>query len=342
VTLTPSCTHALELAALVAGLSPGDEVVMPSWTFVSTANAVALRGATPVWADVRPETLTLDVDSVAAAITPSTKAIVVVHYGGVAADMDALVALAETRGLTLIEDAAHALLATWRGRPLGTLGTLGCLSFHVQKNVSCGEGGALLVAAESRAEAIEQAAANGTNRHALLRGETREYRWLGLGSAWELGGLAAAFLRGQLEAADWLTARRLHIWRLYERALTPVAPELGVRLARVPGEAEPNGHIFWLMLPGRAARDAFIAAMGDRGIDARFHYVPLHRAPAAQRFARAGAGLAVTEAAGDGLVRLPVWAGMDDADAERVAAAALDALGSADRSARTGRAARMS
>ena len=217
VRMTPSCTDALELAMLLCGVGPGDEVLVPSWTFVSTANAIVLRGATPVWVDVEPGTLNLDPEAAAAAVTSRTRAVVAVHYAGIAADMDALGALAQRHDLVLVEDAAHALLGRWRGRALGSIGRLGCLSFDSQKNVSAGEGGALLVNDPSLVEAAVVAADFGTNRAQHLRGEVGRYEWVARGSAWGLAGLAAALLRAGLELAEETTQRRLAVWTRYRR-----------------------------------------------------------------------------------------------------------------------------
>jgi dTDP-4-amino-4,6-dideoxygalactose transaminase len=318
VRMMPSCTDALECAMLLCGVGPGDEVIVPSWTFVSTANAIVLRGATPVWVDVEPGTLNLDPEAAAAAVTSRTRAVVAVHYAGIATDLDALGALAQRHDLTLVEDAAHALLARWRGRALGSIGRLGCLSFDPQKNVSAGEGGALLVNDPDLVEAAVVAADRGTNRAQHLRGEAARYEWVASGSAWGLAGLAAALLRAGLELAEEATQRRLAVWARYQEAFAPLMAAGRLQTPRIPAAAEQNGHIFWLMLPTRGARDALIAHLSRHGIDARFHFVPLHTTAAGLRFGRSAGTLPVTTAAGEGLVRLPRWSGMDEEDVDAV------------------------
>ena len=342
VRMMPSCTDALECALLLCGVGPGDEVLVPSWTFVSTANAIVLRGATPVWVDVEPGTLNLDAEAAAAAVTSRTRAVVAVHYAGVAADMDALGALARRHDLVLVEDAAHALLARWRGRALGSIGRLGCLSFDPQKNASAGEGGALLVNDVGLVEAAVVAADRGTNRAQHLRGEAARYEWVAKGSAWGLAGLAAALLRAELELAKEATQRRLAVWRRYREALAPLMAADRLQIPRIPAAAEHNGHIFWLMLPTRGERDELLAHLAGHGIDARFHFVPLHTTAAGRRYGRSAGTLPVTSAAGEGLVRLPLWSAMDEQVVDAVVGAVVAwAAGPRAGALRTGRAAPM-
>ncbi|MDB5406589.1 MAG: dTDP-4-amino-4,6-dideoxygalactose transaminase [Rhodospirillales bacterium] len=308
--LTTSCTTALEMAAILAGVGPGDEVVMPSYTFVSTANAFVLRGATPVLVDVDPATQNIDPEQVERAITPRTKAIVPVHYAGVACDMDALCAIARRHGLLLIEDAAQALLSTYRGRPLGSFGQLGTISFHDTKNTSSGEGGALLVNDPALVERAYVIRDKGTNRHQMLRGEVDKYTWCDVGSSFLPSEVTAAFLLAQLEASDATAESRRHTWQTYHRAFAAAEAQGLVRRPFIPPGCEHNGHIYYLILPSTAARGVFLARMKERGISAPFHYVPLHDSPAGRRFGRVGGSLAATEIAGSRLIRLPLWRDM--------------------------------
>lgn len=319
--LTPSGTAALELAALLLDLKPGDEVIMPSFTFVTTASAFALRGAIPVFVDIRPDTFNLDERLVRAAITPQTRAIVAVHYGGCPCNMEALRRLADDHGLLLIEDAAHALGASWYDKPLGSFGDLACLSFHETKNIICGEGGALLV---NRADLAERAGIlrqKGTNRDSFLAGLTEKYTWIDLGSSYVASELTAAFLWGQIENEAVITSRRRTLWNNYYQKL--VAGEvLGCyTLQRYPAGAQLNGHLFALVLPDPAQRPAFLAYLRDQGIGAVFHYVPLHDAPAGRRFGRCGSAMHETERIAAALVRLPLYFEMDEAAQARVISA---------------------
>jgi len=323
--LTQSATAALEMAALLAELGPGDEVVMPAFAYVSCANAVALRGAKPVFVDVRRESLNIDPQAVADALTPRTRAILVLHYAGVPCDMAPILELAERRGLLVIEDAAHALLSTWRGRMAGTLGHLGILSFHATKNVACGEGGALLVNDARFAERAERLLYKGTDRADFLRGERPRYVWVDLGSSFALGELAAAFLLAQLEAADEITRERRAQWQRYDQALQSLDKE-SVRRPAVPAGVGHNGHIYYLVLGSPEERERFIAAMRARGITTPFHYVPLDDTPAGRKLGRTAASLAETRHAAPRLVRLPLWHAMGEAQ-DAVIAAVLEELG---------------
>ena len=308
--MTPSCTAALEMAALLLDAEPGDEVIVPSFTFVSSANAFVARGLVPVFVDVRPDTLCIDVDGVAAAVGPRTRAVVAVHYGGVACDMEPLLDL----GIPVIEDAAHALPASWRGRPLGSFGTMATFSFHETKNVQCGEGGALVVNDPdlvARAEVLQE---KGTDRTRFFRGEVDKYTWVDVGSSYLLSEVATAFLWAQLEAIDEVTARRMRVWEAYDEAFA----ELDVPRPVVPDGAQHAAHLYYLLLADRAERDAFIAALDERGVHAVFHYQPLHSSPAGVRYGRTSGPLPVTDGVSERLVRLPLWAGLTDADVERV------------------------
>jgi dTDP-4-amino-4,6-dideoxygalactose transaminase len=309
--LTHSCTAALEMAFILAGIGPGDEVILPSFTFVSTANALVLRGGIPVFVDIRSDTLNLDETQIKAAITPRTKAICPVHYAGVACQMDAIRALAERYGLLVIEDAAQGILADYHGQPLGTLGHLGCLSFHETKNITSGEGGALLVNDERLVKRAEIIREKGTNRSSFFRGEVDKYTWVDIGSSFLPSELIAAFLWAQMEEADSITARRLAIWQTYHDAFAAIEAEGRVRRPVVPDDLRHNAHMYYLLLPDLAARTAFIAALKAAGIHAVFHYVPLHSAPAGQRYGRAQGDLPVTGDISDRLVRLPLWLGVE-------------------------------
>jgi dTDP-4-amino-4,6-dideoxygalactose transaminase len=320
VLMTHSCTGALEMAALLAGVGPGDEVVMPSFTFVSTANAFVLRGATPVFVDVDPDTLNIDPRRAADAVTSRTRALVAVHYGGIGCDMEALGALADDRGLLLVEDAAQCIGASWGGRALGTFGALGALSFHETKNVSCGEGGALLINDERLVERAEILQEKGTNRQRFARGEVDHYTWVDVGSSVLMSDISAALLAGQLRRVAEINAARMAIWDAYHAAFEPLEQAGLVRRPVVPQAAGHNAHLYRLQLADRATRDGLIAALASAGISAYFHYVPLHSAPAGLRHARVHGPMDVTESAAARLVRLPLWVGLSADDVARVAA----------------------
>ena len=329
--LSHSCTAALEMAAMLADVGPGDEVIMPAYTFVSTANAFVLRGATPVFVDIRPDTLNLDETLVERAVTPRTRAICVVHYAGVACEMDLLTDIAQRYRLMIIEDAAQALLSTYRGRSLGAIGDLGAVSFHETKNVIAGEGGALLIRDEplvARAEIIRE---KGTNRSSFFRGEVDKYTWVDIGSSYLPSEIIAAFLYAQLESAHELTERRRHAWTRYHHAFADLESAGLVRRPIVPPECGHNAHLYYLLLPDLAARTATITRLKERGIAALFHYIPLDTSPAGRRFARASGTLSVTHAVSDRLVRLPLWPGLTDAEIDRVIEETRDAVARATR-----------
>jgi dTDP-4-amino-4,6-dideoxygalactose transaminase len=322
--LTHSCTAALEMAAILADLKPGDEVIMPSYTFVSTANAVVVRGAVPVFVDIRSDTLNLDETLVEAAITPKTKAIFVVHYAGVCAEMDALREIARAKGLLLVEDAAQAILATYKGRQAGTLGDLACFSFHASKNIVSGEGGALVTNQTELAERAEVIREKGTNRAKFMLGLVDKYTWVDIGSSYVPSELVAAFLNAQLLEADEITAERRAIWDQYHRAFADLeARDLGVRRPIVPDYCVHNGHLYYLIMPDQRTRDALIPSLRNRGITAPFHYVPLHSSPAGRRFGRLASSLKETDAMSGRLIRLPLWSGMTT-EIERIIAAVFD------------------
>lgn len=326
VLLTSSCTSALEMAVMLAGIGPGDEVIMPSFTFVSTASAVALRGGIPVFAEIREDSFNLDPESVADAVTPRTRAILPVHYAGVGCDMNELTRLSLAHDLTLIEDAAQGILARRDARPLGAFGQLGCLSFHETKNVTCGEGGALLINDEQLVERAEILQEKGTNRSKFFRGQVDKYTWVDLGSSFLTSEINAAFLWAQLEHADEITERRLAHWSRYHLAFGDLERSERLRRPIVPDRAEHNAHMYAILLPSREKRDRLIAALAAEGVMAVFHYVPLHSSPAGLRYGRAAGSLRVTEAVSDRLVRLPLWAGMTSVHIDRVVAAVAAAV----------------
>lgn len=326
--LTHSCTAALEMSALLADLQPGDEVIMPSFTFVSTANAFVLRGAVPVFVDIRPDTLNLDERLVEAAITPKTRAIVPVHYAGVACEMDALMDIAQRHGLLVIEDAAQALGSTYKGRALGSIGDLAALSFHETKNVIAGEGGALLVNAPRFAERAEIIREKGTNRSQFFRGQVDKYTWVDVGSSYLPSELIAAFLMAQFDEAQDITQRRLAIWSRYQEAFA--AHESTERLRRpiVPEHCQHNAHMYYLLLPSLVHRTRLIDKVKAAGIQTVFHYIPLHSAPAGRRYGRVGsasAELPITDSVSDRLLRLPLWCGLES-EQSRVIEALIEAM----------------
>ena len=326
VLLTGSCTSALEMAMLLLDLEPGDEVIMPSFTFVSTASAVALRGAVPVFVDIRPDTLNIDPARVESAIGERTRAILPVHYAGVGASMDALQELAAAHRLTVVEDAAQAMLAGFGGRPLGSIGQLGCISFHETKNLTCGEGGALVINEADWVERAEILQEKGTNRSAFFRGTVDKYTWMELGSSYLTSEINAAFLWAQLEDAAAITAARMAVWERYHQRFEELERRGRVRRPVIPGGCAHNAHMYYLLLPDLAARDGLISALDAQGVQAVFHYVPLHSSPAGRRYGRAHGPLDVTDRVSDTLVRLPLWVGMSETDVDRVVQGVESAL----------------
>lgn len=318
--LTHSCTAALEMAALLLDIQPGDEVVMPSYTFVSTANAFVLRGGVPVFVDIRDDTLNLDETLVESAITPRTRAIVPVHYAGVACEMDAILDVARRHDVRIVEDAAQGVMSTYRGRALGSIGDLGAFSFHETKNVISGEGGALLVndpALALRAEVIRE---KGTDRSRFFRGEVDKYTWQEVGSSFLPGELIAAFLWAQLEEADRITQQRLASWQRYHDLLAPLEARGVLRRPIVPAECRHNAHMYYVLLAPDVDRQAVLQEFRQNGISSVFHYVPLHASPAGRHYGRVHGVLDVTERQSERLVRLPLWVGLPEAQQDRVVA----------------------
>lgn len=325
--LTHSCTAALEMAAILSEAGPGDEVIMPSYTFVSTANAFVLRGATPVFVDIRPDTLNLDEKLVEAAITPRTKAIVVVHYAGVACEMDTIMDIARRHKLMVIEDAAQGIHATYRGKPLGGIGQLAALSFHETKNVISGEGGALLINDPALAERAEIVWEKGTNRSKFLRGQVDKYTWVDVGSSFLPSELIAAFLWPQLEDTVSICKRRLEIWQAYHAALKPLWDAGRIQGPTIPEGCVQNAHMYYLLANNAEEQHMILRRLKEQGIGALFHYVPLHSSPAGLRFGRSHGELKVTDDIWTRLIRLPLWPDMLPEDIEQVSAAVKGALG---------------
>jgi dTDP-4-amino-4,6-dideoxygalactose transaminase len=328
--LTQSCTAALELSALLCDLTPGDEVILPSFTFTSTANAFVLRGAVPVFVDIRPDTLNIDEQLIEAAITPRTRAIVVVHYAGVACEMDAILDIAMRHDLLVIEDAAQGVMAAYRGRPLGGIGHLGCFSFHATKNIVSGEGGSLQINDDRYVRRAEIIREKGTNRSEFLRGQVDKYTWVDVGSSLLPSELTGAFLWAQLEHADEITARRLALWEAYHAAFAELESEGLLRRPIVPDHCSHNAHLYYLLLPSPEQRTAFIAGLRRLGIQAVFHYVPLHSAPLGLRVGRVAGPMVNTDSLSERLVRLPLWVGLEHVQDE-VIGRALEQLAHVDR-----------
>lgn len=324
--LTHSCTSALDLAALLLDLAPGDEVIMPSYTFVSTANAFVLRGAVPVFVDIREDTLNLDERLIEDAITPRTRAIAPVHYAGVGCEMDAIVAIAQRHGLRIVEDAAQGIKAGYRGRPLGAIGDLGCFSFHETKNIISGEGGCLLVNDETFAARAEIIREKGTDRGRFFRGEVDKYTWQDVGSSLLPSEIIAAYLYAQLEDADAITAERLASWARYHAMLAPLEAEGRLRRPIIPAHCQHNGHLYYVLMNSAQERSSVLAAMKRSHIGAVFHYVPLHSAPAGRRFGRVHGDLALTNDLSRRLIRLPLFFGISPAQQQRVCEVLFDVL----------------
>jgi dTDP-4-amino-4,6-dideoxygalactose transaminase len=322
VFLTTSCTHALEIAMLLLDLEPGDEVICPSFTFVSTANAIALRGATPVFVDVRADTLNLDERLLAGAVTSQTRAIMVVHYAGVGCEMDAILEIAERHGLMVVEDNAHGLFGHYKGRRLGSFGAVSTLSFHETKNVTCGEGGAIVVNDQRYVERVEILREKGTNRTRFFRGQVDKYTWVDVGSSYLPSDLLAAYLVAQLESVAAIQARRHALWGRYARELAEWAASADVRLPVVPGHCDHPAHIFYLLFASLEARTAFIAHLRAHNVLALFHYQPLHLSDMGRRFGGRPGQCPVTERVADRLVRLPLFFQMTDEEQSLVIDAA--------------------
>lgn len=317
--LTHSCTGALEMAAILCDIKPGDEIILPSYTFVSTANAFALRGGVPVFVDIRPDTLNLDEGLIEAAITAKTKVIVPVHYAGVPCEMDKIMAIAEQHDLLVVEDAAQALLSTYQGKALGSIGHFGCLSFHETKNIISGEGGALLINDERFAERAEVIREKGTNRSQFFRGEVDKYTWVDIGSSYLPGELVSAFLYAQLERADEIIAKRRSISASYAIQLA-FLQQAGFLRMPIFGK-DSNGHMFYILLDNLDTRTRLIAFLKAQGILSLFHYVPLHSSPAGRKYGRTGSSMQQTDEFSERLLRLPLFYEMSEDDIERVCAA---------------------
>ena len=308
--LTHSCTAALEMAAILAGIRPGDEMIMPSYTFVSTANAFVLRGGVPVFVDIRPDTLNIDETKIEAAITRRTKAIVPVHYAGVACAMEAILKIAKRHKLLVIEDAAHGIMSTYKGKALGSMGHLGAYSFHETKNIISGEGGALLINDPrflKRAEIIRE---KGTNRSQFFRGQVDKYTWVDIGSSYLPGEVIAAFLWAQMEEAKTITARRLALWKHYHKVLAPLDAAGLLRRPIVPEGCRQNAHMYYVLLAPGTDRQRIFKAFKRHNIISVFHYVPLHASPAGKRYGRAHGDLTVTNSVSERVIRLPLWVGL--------------------------------
>lgn len=316
--LTHSCTAALEMSAILANVGPGDEVIMPSFTFVSTANAFVLRGATPVFVDIRPDTLNIDERLIKAAITPKTKAIAVVHYAGVACEMDAILQIARKHDLMVIEDAAQALLSTYKGRPAGTFGQLAALSFHETKNVISGEGGALLVNDPALIERAEIIWEKGTNRSRFFRGQVDKYTWVDIGSSYLPSEVIAAFLWSQLEDAEAVTERRRELWNYYHDGFAALERQGRVRRPHVPSDCITNGHIYYLIMSSHERQAALLNALKEIQINAVFHYIPLHSSEAGLKYGRVAGSMRNTDDLSNRLVRLPMFADLSDEQLDRV------------------------
>jgi TDP-4-keto-6-deoxy-D-glucose transaminase len=310
--LTHSCTAALEMAAILSGVGIGDEVIMPSFTFVSTANAFVLRGATPVFVDIRPDTLNIDETKIEQAITPRTRAIVPVHYAGVGCDMDAIMEIARRHDLLVIEDAAQGLIGRYRDRPLGSIGHMAALSFHETKNIISGEGGALLINDPRFVDRAEIIWEKGTNRSQFFRGQVDKYTWVDLGSSYLPGEIIAAFLWAQMEQADAITKRRLDIWADYHESFVDLERTGTVRRPIVPRECVHNAHMYYLLLPSLERRTTCIDRLKAKGIQSVFHYVPLHSSPFGRSIGRSVGDMSNTDAASERLVRLPLWLGLEE------------------------------
>jgi dTDP-4-amino-4,6-dideoxygalactose transaminase len=319
--LTHSCTAALEMTALLIDIRRGDEVIMPSFTFVSTANAFVLRGGVPVFVDIRPDTLNIDEALIESAINPRTKAIVPVHYAGVGCEMDPIMEIARRHGLFVIEDAAQGVMSRYKDRALGSIGHFGALSFHETKNIIAGEGGAVLVNAADFIAQAEVIREKGTDRAKFFRGEVDKYTWQAIGSSFLPSDITAAFLWGQLEDAESLISRRQAIWNRYHQAFESLEARGLVVRPTIPDHCQHNGHIYYLILPERDARDKMLSALKSAGIGAIFHYVPLHSSPAGREYGRAAADLPHTDRISECLVRLPIWVGMTGVEIDHVISA---------------------
>ena len=324
--LTTSGSTALDMAVLLCGLEPGDEVILPSFTFSSTANSVILAGGVPVFVDIRPDTMNIDETKIEAAVTPRTKAIMAVHYAGVACEMETILAIAEKYHLIVIEDAAQGVMSSWRGKALGTIGTFGCYSFHETKNYSMGEGGALIINDPSYIEAAEIMREKGTDRAKFFRGQVDKYTWVDFGGSYLPSELNAAYLYAQLEHADEILADRMSLWNAYHAAFEPYQKRGRVDIPTVPEDCVHNAHMYYLKLRDLEERTAFISHMKEHGVQTVFHYIPLHSAPAGLKYGRFHGDDVYTTRESERLVRLPMYYGMSEADRKTVIDAAVSFL----------------
>lgn len=323
--LTHSCTAALEMAAILADIKPGDEVIMPSFTFVSTANAFVLRGGIPVFVDIRPDTLNLDETKIEAAITPKTRAIAPVHYAGVGCDMDAIMEIARRHNLTVIEDAAQCIMSSYKGRPLGAIGHFGALSFHETKNIISGEGGALLVNDERFIQRAEIIWEKGTNRSQFFRGQVDKYTWVDIGSSFLPSEILAAFLWAQVEDVASITARRVGIWNRYHERFAEAEKRGLFRRPVIPADCTNNAHMYYLLTRDHSMQMRILQGLKTKGIQAVFHYIPLHSAPAGRKYGRVHGNMQVTDKTSETLVRLPMWIGLEDRDVDVIADLVIEA-----------------
>jgi dTDP-4-amino-4,6-dideoxygalactose transaminase len=326
VLLTHSCTGALEMAVLLAGIEPGDEVIVPSFAFPSLPNAIALRGGVPVFVDIRADTLNLDERLVEGAITERTRAIAPIDYAGVGCEMESFAAIAQTHAVVVIEDAAQGYGASYRDRPLGSRADVACLSFHETKNVTSGEGGALLVNRPEWVERAEVIQEKGTNRSQFFRGQVDKYTWVELGSSYLVSDIGAAFLWAQLQEAREITARRIAIWDAYHEALEALEEDGLLRRPVVPEHCSHNAHMYYVLLAAASDRDGLIQRLADEGVNATFHYVPLHSSPAGLHYGRVHGAMEVTDDLSARLVRLPLWVEMNEDHVARVVDAVRGAL----------------
>lgn len=322
--LTTSCTHATEMAALLLNIKEGDEVIMPSYTFVSTADAFVLRGATAVFVDIDPKTMNMDANLIENAITEKTKAIVPVHYAGIACDMDKILSIAQKYHLAVVEDAAQGIMSTYKGQPLGSMGDFGCYSFHETKNFSMGEGGALLIKHASRIEDAEVIREKGTNRSKFFRGQIDKYTWIEAGSSYLPSDMNAAYLWAQLEKASAILKFRMDLWNYYYNMLTPLADMGCLELPFVPEYCTHNAHMFYIKLADIRQRTEFIEYMKLRGVNCVFHYIPLHTAPAGIKYGRFSGEDIYTTKESERLIRLPMWFGISESDREIVVKSIFD------------------
>lgn len=326
VLLTHSCTAALEMSSLLLNIQPGDEIIMPSYTFVSTANAFVLRGGVPVFVDIRPDTLNIDENLIADAITERTKAIVPVHYAGVSCEMDTILPIAKQHNVKIVEDAAQGVMSTYKGRALGSIGDLGAYSFHETKNVISGEGGCILINDPSLSLQAEIIREKGTNRTQFFRGHVDKYTWQDVGSSFLPGELISAFLWAQLEVAEQITQQRIDIWNEYHRLLESLENRGLLRRPIIPDHCQHNAHMYYVLLSENLPRDEILQKMKSRGIGAIFHYIPLHSSPAGKKFGRASGDLVNTDSCAERVIRLPLWIGLNFNQQQEIVTALEDAI----------------